>query len=452
MLKKVSIKILIPVILIVSILSLTGCNDINNESSNDSYHEQSSNWPEVWREDGSFFDDFSNGIDSNIWMIPATKWGYTNGGVTHQNISYTKDGIVVIAANGDYYDGPVKGLHEPGKYNDHGKRTGGILRSTHFFGPGSFEVRMKVVPRLGACSAIWTFFNDGPRNHEIDIELPGPGMFSFEYAGFTNYTTLRNNTSRKIRVPPQNDGNFHIYRFDWQTSPPQIDYYIDGKLYQSTNLNVPTVKKHFTVGVWFPEGWAGVPDFETNYMKIDWIKYTPFDQTGAEENPYDFPRTPEIYDYYPDRPSAEPVNNLFLNPRFERDLLFWEINGDAKLTRDYSTAGDYGIEIANGGEIIQEISSITQNIGYKMSFDIKTGLFGAAYVKIEYTNQFGHSLGVEPEIFKVSGFRGKNNTIRFTTNNDTRKIIISVFNEKNRSVYVDNFVLEAFNDTFLNIE
>ena len=120
--------------------------------------------------DNSIFDDFSKGVNSDYWYIADQAWGGSNGGVIPENVSYTDDGILQLRGNGGYYQqGEVKGV---GDVKD-GRYTGAVLISKFLTGPGRYEVKMKVLPRLGACTAFWTFAYefDQELNHEIDIEL-----------------------------------------------------------------------------------------------------------------------------------------------------------------------------------------------------------------------------------------------------------------------------------------
>ena len=48
----------------------------------------------------------------------------------------------------------------------------------------------------------------------------------------------------------------------------------------TTRTTVPTRAGHFWVGAWFPRGWAGVPDFDTAELIIDWVRIIPFGETG----------------------------------------------------------------------------------------------------------------------------------------------------------------------------
>ena len=49
--------------------------------------------------------------------------------------------------------------------------------------------------------------------------------------------------------------------------------------YNSTE-HVPTRAGRLWVGAWFPENWAGDPDFATSEVVIDYVKVTPLHETG----------------------------------------------------------------------------------------------------------------------------------------------------------------------------
>ena len=133
--------------------------------------------------DSMFFDDFTDGVSKDNWYIGKHSWGANgNGGVVPQNVNYTDDGVLVLTGNGEYYtSGNVRGV---GQRKD-GTLTGAALISKFVTGAGRYEVKMKILPRLGACSAFWTYAYDSETmgNHEIDIELPGgktTGIISFQ--------------------------------------------------------------------------------------------------------------------------------------------------------------------------------------------------------------------------------------------------------------------------------
>lgn len=240
------------------------------------------------------------------------RWGVNsagepiNGGVISDNVALDTAGNLVLYANGDYYNGNKRGL---GAYADRngGKRTGGAIQSQQAYGPGSFRIRMKACPRIGTCSAMWLYNNfpsaQGGENHnfEIDIELHGsnvPGSSkNFDTCVFTNWLTESDYASKVVKTAAGNDGNFHEYRFDWHLgSDPRVEYYIDGELLHTSRTCVPTTKMYLWIGVWFPNGWCGEPDFDTDAMIVDRFSYIPFgesvlapeDYTGDRSAPCDF--------------------------------------------------------------------------------------------------------------------------------------------------------------------
>ena len=75
------------------------------------------------------------------------------------------------------------------------------------------------------------------------------------------------------------DGNFHVLRFDWDPSNARSDgsvaFYIDGRLLETIRKDIPSKPGNVWLGLWFPPKWAGVPDFSTAEMKVDWIRISP---------------------------------------------------------------------------------------------------------------------------------------------------------------------------------
>ena len=51
----------------------------------------------------AFFDDFTNGVDYNNWIISEDCWGSNRGGLTVKNLFYTDEGTILLRANGNYY-------------------------------------------------------------------------------------------------------------------------------------------------------------------------------------------------------------------------------------------------------------------------------------------------------------------------------------------------------------
>lgn len=329
------------------------------------------------------FDDFSNGIDSDRWLIAHQAWGDDNGGVIKENVGYTDDGLLVLTGNGNYYKGNLRGV---GKRSD-GTKTGGALISDFTVGPGRYEVKMKVLPRVGACSAFWTFSKptiDGKiENHEIDIEFPGNG--DFRKIWNTSYINLENTGKEnyKTETSPVNDGEWHTYGFDWMTDPARIVYYFDGKQVAEATTIVPYREGRIWLGVWFPLNWTGNPNFDTEYMFVDYVKYIPFKnqpcyafkaETGTVAEKRDYPTEPIRVEKY----------NALANGTF--DAAFSENESENAWTRGRftgvsetaeslskivydETAESDVIEIEQGGFVSQYVDAVYEGYTYQFDFD-----------------------------------------------------------------------------------
>jgi len=241
----------------------------------------------------AFFDGFEGPApDAARWEAVRSQWGRGNGGVVPENVSL-RDGLLQLEVHGDRYRGPVQGLfRQDGVLAalDHGRRVGAVLITKRAFSSGRFEVRMKVAPVLGACSALWTYLDAGPDsgdlNQEIDIELPGRPSDPVREVGFRHaicsaWRTLDCHTSEFVRLDcPQDDGEFHLYRFDWHPGGSgrqgRVDFFIDGKPVCSSHTAAPDLPCRFQVGVWCPEAWAGMPEFDVSRMEVDWVRITPW--------------------------------------------------------------------------------------------------------------------------------------------------------------------------------
>ena len=258
---------------------------------------------------GEFFDDFSSAENFNHnWHITDGAWGSQeeNGGVVPENVFLTDDNYLALQANGDYYAGMVQGFRR-----ERGIRTGAAIVSRNIFGPGIFEVRARFAPRVGVCSAIWTFyFENSGFNHEIDFEAPGVhptgtagredlrGQHTFENILYTSWRgdeDARNASGHRmystvydVLPTPANDGNFHTYRFEWRVYPtPSVRFYVNDQFRHviDTPEHIPCTAARFWVGVWFPNpAFCGDPVFERDYMLVDWVRHTPFtnERTAAE--------------------------------------------------------------------------------------------------------------------------------------------------------------------------
>jgi hypothetical protein len=269
------------------------------------------------------FDDFEGkALDANKWLIARSQWGGkdVNGGVVPDNI-HLEPGKLVIKGHGDKYTGPVRGVKRvAGTISPigHGRRTGACLVTRDCYASGRYEVRMKTPRNLGVCTALWTFHylevgkdheeyiaNEGKgktyvSNHEIDIELPGrPGSghtgIGYGWALFNTWVGERDRdmTFGPTKLPFEvNDGKFHTWRFDWHTGDPdgktgrviepRVDFYLDGRRLRTIKTTIPVDAGHFWLGLWFPNKWAGEPDFETETLEVDWVRVTPFHEPGDQ--------------------------------------------------------------------------------------------------------------------------------------------------------------------------
>ncbi|OUS77971.1 hypothetical protein B1748_04155 [Paenibacillus sp. MY03] len=325
-----------------------------------------------------FFDDFEGDeLDTNKWLKAYRQWGGSgaNGGVLPQNVS-VDDGKLIIEAYGDQYSGSVKGINKDYSQRADGKRVGGAIATKDYFASGSYEVRMKVAPSLGVASAIWTFsyqefypgdpaYKEKPVggqdyyavNHEIDMEFPGrpgPAHTNISYDRGLFNTWIGENedeyTTEYVELGQAvNDGQFHTYRFDWHTGgdgeQKRVEFYIDDVLLQTNYDHVPTNASRLWIGAWFPNNWAGTPNFDTETLDVDWVRITPFEQPGDDWFPESFPN-----DGWSDR-----------DPAAQTDVLFDDFTGDALDPGKWKIAnknwgGQLGGQMSfNGGVVPQNV-------------------------------------------------------------------------------------------------
>ncbi|MEV4515215.1 glycoside hydrolase family 16 protein [Dactylosporangium sp. NPDC049525] len=285
--------------------------------------------------------NFGNGLDPAVWVLPKKNWGGQydanqsyNGGVHPQNVKL-QNGNVVLEAHGDEYNGLPLGLNKrvkggPPSTRTDGKRVGAAIATADYYGPGRYEIRMKVANAPGVSTAIWTYnyqelyagqsqpvqpaslgwpdytfqclpvgcpdpSNPGDGyyavNHEIDIEFPGrsgpyTSDFSFRSAMFNTWTGENTNESNIQMMHnvlnPQNDGQFHDYVIDWHTNATdggaakRVDFYVDGVKMATSTTHIPTRASRLWIATWFPNTWAGTASFDAAQAEVSSVKITPY--------------------------------------------------------------------------------------------------------------------------------------------------------------------------------
>ncbi|MCH5171595.1 MAG: glycoside hydrolase family 16 protein [Erysipelotrichales bacterium] len=326
--------------------------------------------------DNAIFDDFANGVNKSNWYIGNQAWGGGNGGVIPANVNYTDDGVLVFTANGKYYsDNDVRGV---GDVKD-GRYTGAAIISKFKVRSGRFEVKMKVLPRQGACTAFWVYANDTQTgaNHEIDIELPGGNIerpVTFENVLNTNYITEEFRQSQDTKMSSLyedgkevylNDGEWHVFGFDWYTNPELVVYYVDGKVTAVSDIFVPFMESRLWLGCWFPvtSSFVGTAEFEKDNMYVDYVKYIPFLNQPYEE--FDPPISGyALENEYPTSPIPVPNINKISNGTFENIA---SLNIGSALANEVEVYGWHLTKKLSEDKNLEEVVEIIDGVGFDNS-------------------------------------------------------------------------------------
>ena len=387
-------------------ISISGCQVKENKEDVVEYPEVSEDLEILdgvsFDYDHAFFDDFTNGVNYDDWIISEDCWGSNKGGLTVKNLFYTDEGTLLMRATGNYYSGDeIRGY---GQVKD-GKCTGASLVSKFVTGPGRYQVKMKPFPRLGACTAFWTYSNrpvpgQENDNHEIDIELPGGmhyGIHSFKYMMNTNYITEKYMDNSDFimsevtnnKIINLNDGEFHTFGFDWYTNPEVIVYSVDGIVTCVSDIFIPYLTTRMWLGVWisFNDSFMGAPNYESDFMEVDWVKYIPFDSTqpytpcSVDQVSISTPR-----ENYPTKPTSRPVVNKIANGDFEyfvrknqQDNYGWKYEkflteeeplGDVcHASATAGKDGTAGAVVRGGGYLHTTVDAAYEGYQYDISFD-----------------------------------------------------------------------------------
>lgn len=385
----------------------------------------------------TFYSDFGKDDDVTAkWSCVNYSWG--QNGVAAANVGFSRSPAVV---RGMGATGGVVVLNSYGNYyRDAGKRgQGAVLISKQMFGPGKYEVRMKVVPRFGPCSTAWSYYTnsgaiDTPNGpvyghntsdkiayHEIDMECPriGRGFNGWGGVAYEEYYQDANNldenglgrvvnhsSSAPVETEaPYNDGQWHTFAFEWRTTAYEYDaakgenagaviWYMDGKEVARTAKNTPYYPDQLWVGNWFPDNstdWLGVADYDEAYMYIDWVKITEYDDEVRLVQPSGADVTPDLNGCNTfltsqggnkDWGAKIPVNNYISNGTFALSG-----NDEGALGWTGGTLVEEGL-LLEGGTARQEIAA--QYAGYTFSLEATASVTGGSgtmyieYVRGEY--------------------------------------------------------------------
>ena len=374
------------------------------------------------KEPNNIVDSFNGGVNPSKWYISTQTWGGlpNYNGCRSENVSYTSDGILLLKTQGLYStDIPLSGA---------------AIITKETYGAGSYQVAMKVVPRLGVCNAIWTYYygRGGEDNHEIDIELPGHKVLN------TNWLSERRSTSKGIITEtPANDGDWHVYRFDWHTAPtPRIDYYVDGVLTHSESNLVPTYKGLFWIGAWLPRNWCGQPDFEVDYMMVDWFSYTPFNQPTTDSTPI-----PAAYETdlnkYPWSPVSMPETSYISNGTFEGNASAWKTSDGASISGG-AYEGDKCLTLNASSSANQTITAVYGGFEYDLSAYAKSASSGN--ITVTFYNRNNELLSSGTKTFEISSNAYSKITGRVTAPIGSDYMVVTV-NGVSGITQVDNLIL-----------
>lgn len=424
------------------------------------------------------YDDF-NSLNSNNWYVASKGWGLGNNGVRSDFVRLTDDpnGVVSLKGNGNF-------ATEKDRNGNTLSRVGSALISKFKAKPGHYEIKMKVHPRTGACSAFWTYAYKGLENgdhinSEIDIELPGgskSGSITFQKALNTNW--IKETASDSIEYAIQdvdpngetvayNDGKWHTFGFDWYTDPSVIIYYADGKITNVSNVFVCDLEGRLWLGCWFPQALVGNALFETDYMFVDYVSYTPFKNQPFTE--YEAGHELGSDKAFNTQPIALKDINKVSQGSFEffkecdetgDDIVNyvsktsgWELKKPlghkeepilnfSRIEKGIGTGNDdlYAAKISNKGIIRQNIDSVYDNYKFNFSFDAKTTTQGKA-VATFFSGTSGTGKALKTEEVLINSKEFKNYTKTIQAPKGTQSLKLQFESEDQSEVIVDNIKL-----------
>jgi beta-glucanase (GH16 family) len=232
------------------------------------------------------------------------------------------------------------------------------------------------------------------RNHEVDIELPtatreNPDDISYSNARFNTWIGECGGeyTDPFVEIgEPLNDGQFHTFTFIWHTDNSsfknkRLEFYIDGVLKQTNYTHIPNIAGRFWIGLWYPT-WSGVPDYDIDILEIDWVRITPFNQSGDR---YDVPESFPDFGWADYTPA---VDNISVDDNDD------DINDNNDQTIPEKMDVSYSV---NGNEL-----SITATSSYGLKRVNIAGKNGSVFDEWLSSEILAETLELEPGTYSVN--------------------------------------------------
>lgn len=295
-------KLCVSLIFLSSILASCGGSSNNDNTGpitidpNNYYEQVERNASFDLENEKNFSQTMENGLNDNIFYSLEGAWhtdvaGGEHNGMKHRNLFYTNDGTTsYLAIKGRGYYNKEAGTID-------GRPEGACLVTKEHLGPGRYEIKMSAMPREGGVTAMWTYCtttgNESTSQNEIDIEIGGTtNGTNYESIWCTSWTKKNVKETNAVDVTDKlymNDGKIHTYTFDWYTNyrnsdERRVDWFIDGIYINSiTGSAVPEHETPLWIGLWFPPLWSGQASFDKDYLLIEKISYTAFDENQYYE-------------------------------------------------------------------------------------------------------------------------------------------------------------------------
>lgn len=239
---------------------------------------------------GMMSDTYWNTL-TGVWQNDSAS--YPHNGVQSRNLFYVnKNEKTMLAFKGR---GVYSSESDTLTTNGYRKPEGACIISKNHLGPGRYEINMAAMPREGGVTAMWTYCtttgSEATSQNEIDIEVGGNASETYKREWCTTWTTHTSKATANVdcsSLTYLNDGRIHKYTFDWYTNyknrgERRVDWFLDGVLIASTTgEEVSETEMPLWVGLWFPN-WSSVATFDTDYLLVDSIKYTAFDESQYYE-------------------------------------------------------------------------------------------------------------------------------------------------------------------------